>query len=84
MLCSNIGSGMVADVTLGPSDYFGERALMTEEPRAADVTAITHVECITISREVCLGGDGGGQRRVCVGCVWGGGDRGAGGGVCRG
>jgi cAMP-dependent protein kinase regulator len=52
VLCSNIGSGVVADVTLGPTDYFGERSLMTEEPRAADVTALTHVECISISREV--------------------------------
>jgi CRP-like cAMP-binding protein len=39
-------------VRLGPNDYFGERSLLTEEPRAADVTAMTHVECITISREV--------------------------------
>ena len=51
-MCSNIGAGVVTDVELGPNDYFGERALLTEEPRAADVVALTHVKCITISREV--------------------------------
>ena len=54
-MCSNIGSGVVDDVTLGKNDYFGERSLLTDEPRAADVTAVTHVECITISREVRRG-----------------------------
>ena len=63
-MCSNIGSGVVDDVTLGKNDYFGERSLLTDEPRAADVTAVTHVECITISREVRRAVAGGNQKEM--------------------
>jgi CRP-like cAMP-binding protein len=38
-----LGDSQVDDVTLGPGQYFGERALLTGEPRAANVTAISDV-----------------------------------------
>jgi CRP-like cAMP-binding protein len=36
---------------LGPGSYFGERALMTNEPRAATVTADTHVTILALDKE---------------------------------
>ena len=33
---------------LGPSDYFGELALITERERAASVVAVTEMRCYTI------------------------------------
>lgn len=35
----------------GPSDYFGERALLKSEPRAANVIAKTDVKVATIDRD---------------------------------
>lgn len=35
----------------GPSDYFGERALLKSEPRAANVIAETDVKVATIDRD---------------------------------
>jgi CRP-like cAMP-binding protein len=42
----------VLALSTGPNDYFGERALLTDDVRAADVIAKTNVECLTLSREV--------------------------------
>ena len=35
---------------LGPSDYFGEIALMLDRPRAATVTAQGHLKCVKLDR----------------------------------
>merc|ERR1719309_1046706 len=35
---------------LGPSDYFGEIALMLDRPRAATVTAKGHLKCVKLDR----------------------------------
>ena len=55
------GSVKVHDIGLGDSqyenqlltagDYFGERALLTGEPRAANVTAVSDTTCLCLSRE---------------------------------
>ncbi len=36
---------------LGPGDVFGEMALLTGEPRQADVVALEHVSCLEVDRE---------------------------------
>ena len=36
---------------LGPSDYFGEIALMLDRPRAATVTAVGPLKCVKLDRE---------------------------------
>ena len=36
---------------LGPGDFFGERGMMTGEPRAATVTALSDVECYRLDKE---------------------------------
>jgi CRP-like cAMP-binding protein len=36
---------------LGPGGYFGERALMTNEPRAATITAKTDCTLLTLDKE---------------------------------
>jgi cAMP-dependent protein kinase regulator len=48
----NDGSCTYSDMVLSqPGDYFGERAILTGEPRAATVTATTdHVTCYTIDK----------------------------------
>ena len=35
---------------LGPSDYFGEIALMLDRPRAATVTAVELTKCVKLDR----------------------------------
>ena len=36
---------------LGPSDYFGEIALLTDRPRAATVIAVSPLKCVKMDRE---------------------------------
>jgi signal-transduction protein with cAMP-binding, CBS, and nucleotidyltransferase domain len=36
---------------LGPGDYFGETALLNEQPRACSVFAIGHVTCLRLHRQ---------------------------------
>ena len=46
------GDSQFVDQTLGPGDFFGERALLTGEPRAADITAeVDGTVCLCLSRE---------------------------------
>jgi len=42
------------DIILESGDYFGERAIVTDEPRAANVTAIEDVVVFCLTREVFL------------------------------
>lgn len=52
--CTEVGAGTskYEDVSLSkPGDYFGERALITGEPRAATVTATTDTLCFTIDKK---------------------------------
>ena len=37
--------------TLHPGDFFGERGMMTGEPRSADVIALTDVECYRVDKD---------------------------------
>jgi len=46
----SVGSTVYEDQTLGPGEYFGERALATSEPRAANVVATTKGVCFSIDR----------------------------------
>lgn len=46
-----MGSSRFIDQVLKPGDWFGERALMTGEPRAANVTALTNVVAFACDRE---------------------------------
>lgn len=58
VLCTNIGGGQ-SDNLLAEGDYFGERALLKDVPRAADVFAKGETDLIALSREdfeVQLGG----------------------------
>ena len=49
---SDIGeNSQIPDHDLGPGQYFGERALMTGEPRSANVKAATHMRLMAIDRE---------------------------------
>ena len=47
----SVGSNEFPDVSLKPGDYFGERALATDEPRAANVTAKTNGVVFAIDRK---------------------------------
>lgn len=40
-----------SDFTLSAGDYFGERALLLGEPRAANVTAVTKTVVMALDRE---------------------------------
>jgi len=44
------GEEAVEVATLGPSDYFGEIALMLDRPRAATVTATGPLKCVKLDR----------------------------------
>ncbi|OQS01305.1 cAMP-dependent protein kinase catalytic subunit [Achlya hypogyna] len=52
VVCTDIGAGALDDVELAEGDYFGERALIMDEPRAATVFAKTDVTVMALSREV--------------------------------
>mmetsp|Transcript_13887 Transcript_13887/g.20282 ORF Transcript_13887/g.20282 Transcript_13887/m.20282 type:complete len:788 (+) Transcript_13887:78-2441(+) len=45
------GDSQYVDQHLGPSDWFGERALLTGEARVANVTATTNCSCLCLSRD---------------------------------
>lgn len=51
--CHDIGLGgsTFEDQILGPGQWFGERALLTGEPRAANVTALTPVSTLAMDRQ---------------------------------
>ena len=54
VICTDIGLGTedVPDITLNSGEWFGERALITGEPRAANVIAgTTHVKLLAFDRE---------------------------------
>jgi protein kinase A len=58
--CHDIGGGEAhySDLLLNAGDFFGERALLLNEPRAANVTAVTDVMCLCLERETfesCIG-----------------------------
>eukprot|EP00980_Cylindrotheca_fusiformis_P026268 scaffold15643_cov104-Cylindrotheca_fusiformis.AAC.4 len=46
----SVGGTAYEDVTLSPGDYFGERALLTSEPRAANVVGMQSGTCFLIDR----------------------------------
>lgn len=51
VVCTDIGSAEdSSDVDLGEGSYFGERALLLAEPRAANVVAKTPVTCMVLDR----------------------------------
>jgi cAMP-dependent protein kinase regulator len=45
------GDSQYVDQILGPGDWFGERALLTGEPRVANVTALTPCTTLCLSRD---------------------------------
>jgi CRP-like cAMP-binding protein len=51
--CHDIGMGDAKydELLLTAGDWFGERALLTGEPRAANVTAVSDVVCLCLDRE---------------------------------
>lgn len=49
-----VGGTKYDDQTLGAGDYFGERAIVTEEPRVANITATEETVCLCLSRDVFL------------------------------
>jgi CRP-like cAMP-binding protein len=52
VICTDIGSGdkKLDDVELSAGAYFGERALLMDEPRAANVSAVDKTVCMTLNR----------------------------------
>ncbi|KAF0682462.1 Aste57867_25414 [Aphanomyces stellatus] len=52
VVCTEIGA--LDDIELHEGDYFGERALMTDEPRAATVIAKTEVQVMALDRQVFI------------------------------
>lgn len=47
----NVFKSGVQVMTLGSGEFFGERALLKKEPRAADCIALGRVECLVLDRE---------------------------------
>jgi CRP-like cAMP-binding protein/tRNA A-37 threonylcarbamoyl transferase component Bud32 len=45
------GDSTYVDQPLGPGDFFGERALITGDPRVANVTSTSTCSCLCLSRE---------------------------------
>lgn len=45
------GDSQYVDQVLGPGDWFGERALLTGEPRVANVSASSWCSCLCLSRD---------------------------------
>jgi CRP-like cAMP-binding protein len=45
------GDSQYVDQILGPGDWFGERALLTGEPRVANITALTPCTTLCLSRD---------------------------------
>jgi len=45
------GDSTYVDQPLGPGDFFGERALITGDPRVANVTSTGNCTCLCLSRE---------------------------------
>lgn len=45
------GDSTYVDQPLGPGDFFGERALITGDPRVANVTATSTCTCLCLSRD---------------------------------
>lgn len=49
--CNVPGTGEEREIMrLGKSDFFGERALLKNEPRAANVVAVGYVDCLVLER----------------------------------
>jgi len=46
-----LGDSPYVDQTLGPGDFFGERALLTGDPRVASITATSSCTCLCLSRD---------------------------------
>ncbi|OQS05517.1 cAMP-dependent protein kinase catalytic subunit [Thraustotheca clavata] len=53
VVCSDAGDGTTTmeSIRISNGEYFGERALMTHEPRAANVTAETDVVALALDRQ---------------------------------
>ncbi|GAX14590.1 cGMP-dependent protein kinase 1 [Fistulifera solaris] len=45
------GDSKYVDQPLGPGDFFGERALITGDPRVANITATSNCTCLCLSRD---------------------------------
>lgn len=45
------GDSQYVEQPIGPGDFFGERALLTGDPRAANITATSTCVCLVLSRE---------------------------------
>ena len=49
-----VGGVKYDDSEYGPGDYFGERAIVTSEPRAATITAVEETNALALSRDVFI------------------------------
>ena len=49
-----VGGVKYDDSEYGPGDYFGERAIITSEPRAATSTAVEETNALALSRDVFI------------------------------